>query len=245
MSKRSYAISKCTVTVYYLFRNLRLRFSWLVLKLIVLLCLKKYDTPLLLRCAALVVHSSNHLQDGDIDNFPVKQLFFCVGCPHPQHEGSIVNALIAKHSIRNYDFIGELVYCIPNGAESAKIINKYQFADRVVLVDRGQQTTIQDKINRIAGNENIAGALAIILADDGQCNTEFSYCGHRAGNAQDGGFAAHDDKIFWSELDIPVFLVTAASADRLKQGMNMKTMKIPRMGLQNVTILEEDEGNEL
>ena len=244
MSKRPNTLSVSTSFHSQLF--LRFRFSWIVLKVIVLLCWKKYDTPIHLRCTALVVHSSNQLRDGDVDIFPVKQLFFCVGCPQPQLEGSVVNALIVKHSIRNYDFIGELVYCIPNGAESVKLINKYQFADRIVLVDRGLQTTIQDKVNRIAGSENIAGALAIILADDGQCNAEFSYCGHRvimcisyyilsmnnyyairqAGSIQDGGFAAHDDKGFWSQLHIPVFIVTAASADRLKQSMNMKTLKV-------------------
>ena len=42
-----------------------------------------------------------------------------------------------------------MVYCIPNGAESSKIVNRSEFADRIVLVDRGRQTTIQEKISRI------------------------------------------------------------------------------------------------
>ena len=56
-----------------------------------------------------------------------------------------------------------MVYCIPNGAESSKIVNRSEFADRIVLVDRGRQTTIQEKISRITkgiGDGNTYDALS-------------------------------------------------------------------------------------
>ncbi len=113
-----------------------------------------------------------------------------------------------------------MVYCIPNGAESSKIVNRSQFTDRIVLVDRGRETTIKDKISRITkgmmesgeGDTRLqtfcihvvilsyslcmiyvytvctyvrmlggGGASAIIIADDGQCRSDFSFCGNRVG----------------------------------------------------------------
>lgn len=60
--------------------------------------------------------------------------------------------LLAKQNVTETDnnlTIQQVVYCIPNGAESSKIVNRSEFADRIVLVDRGRQTTIQEKISRI------------------------------------------------------------------------------------------------
>lgn len=60
----------------------------------------------------------------------------------------------------------------------------------------------------------------------------------KVGSVQEGGFAAYDDRAFWSQVPIPVLLITSASAERLKRLMNMKEVPIPKLGLQNVTILD-------
>ena len=61
------------------------------------------------------------------------------------------------------------------------------------------------------------------------------------GSIQDGGFSAFDDPAFWAtKVSVPVFLVSLASAERMKKMMNLKEMKIPRQGVHNVTVFEDD-----
>ena len=158
-------------------------FEWRIFLMVYILntlapSVNKKSSHFLLCSADLIVHSSSK-NDLAGDN-PLKQLYFCMNCPHPQSEGSVVNALIAKYSVRDYDITSQVVYCIPNGAESSKLVNKSQFIDRIVLVDRGKQTTMQEKISRIASVDNDGGATAILIADDGQCLPDFSFCGKRA-----------------------------------------------------------------
>jgi hypothetical protein len=62
------------------------------------------------------------------------------------------------------------------------------------------------------------------------------------GSIQDGGFSAFDDPAFWAtKVPVPVFLVTLASAERLKRMMNLREMKIPKIGVHNVTVFEDED----
>jgi hypothetical protein len=110
----------------------------------------------------------------DDKNEVIKHILFCNNCPSIESEGSLIFSLIAKYSKREYSIKAELVYCVPNYADQPRILNTHQFKNRVVLIDRGKNA-IQEKISKIANT----GALAVIIADDGQCNFDFSFCGKR------------------------------------------------------------------
>jgi hypothetical protein len=130
--------------------------------------------------------------------------------------------------------IGELVYCVPNFAESKRIINKHQFSNRIVLVDRGR-LPILEKLQKIL----LSDAAGVIIADDGRCDDEFTFCGHRAGSAGEGGFSAYDDTALWNDLEIPVMMVSVRTADTLRQMMGFNRVDIPRLGLHNVTTFND------
>lgn len=142
---------------------------------------KSVATYFLLCKANVIVHISNRKRNID-ENAPnpVREVYFCANCPQPRLEGSIIHGLIAKFISRDFDVVsGDLVYCVPNSADSKKPVNRYQFMDRVVLVDRGKTVTLQEKVRKITANENVDGAIAILIADDGQCLADFSFCGTR------------------------------------------------------------------
>lgn len=92
------------------------------------------------------------------DKSSIKIMSFCVDCPSPQLEGMIVNSLIAKHSIQEFDVTGDLVYCIPNYADQPLLLNKMDFKDRFVMVDRG-------KVSLLKKVENIVG-VSLLYMDD-------------------------------------------------------------------------------
>lgn len=170
---------------------------------------------------------------------PLKVVTFCMDCPNPGKEGSIVSALSSRYvEKREYSITSELVYCVPNSAESSKILNKYQFKNRIVLVKRGI-VSIQEKINSIIKGESKASA--IIIIDDGQCDEQFNYCGLRMGGVSDGGFAAFDDKSFWLQLEIPVLLITAKSGQKLTSFMKNELTEIPKLGHHYVTIFDDEQ----
>jgi hypothetical protein len=62
--------------------------------------------------------------------------------------------LNAKYGVSDYDITGELVYCVPNLADVA-ILNGYQFANRIVMVNRGGNALIEKVLK--AQNEGAVG----------------------------------------------------------------------------------------
>ncbi len=175
---------------------------------------------------------------------PKKLLSFCVDCSQPEVEGSFVFALIPKFSAYTAansrkvaieeTISGELIYCVPNLADRDKILNQHEFENRVILVDRGAVPML-DKVKRIQK----AGAAGVVIADDGNCNEEFSSCGYRIGSHMEGGFSSHDDVNEWKKIVIPVFLISKSSAVKIKKLMDNQYFDIPGTGRQLVTRLEE------
>jgi len=161
----------------------------------------------------------------------VKLISFCVDCPNPGDEGSVIYGLLSRHAAMNpsasWRVLGSLVYCIPNLANSDKILNSNQLFDRIALVDRGE-VPLHEKVRRM---QNV-GALAVIIADDGQCDENFHSCGPRAGSVFDGGFAAFDNDEVWASLTIPAYLVTKATADRLRSLMDLTQETVRGLGAQ-------------
>eukprot|EP01038_Epipyxis_sp_PR26KG_P007414 gene7414-10106_t len=168
----------------------------------------------------------------------LKTVAFCIGCPNPEEEGSIAFGLIPKYSVKQtYSVQGELVYCIPNHAESESLLNKHFFRRRVVFVDRGT-ISFKEKALRIQA----AGAVGVVIGDDGTCNDGFTFCGTRVGSVSEGGLAPYDDPELWIEIQIPIILISLATSNQLKKMMKTERLDFPIIGSQNVaTAFNEDE----
>ena len=74
-----------------------------------------------------------------------------------------------------------------------------------------------------------AGALGVIVVDDGSCNEDLSNCG-RAGGASVGGFAWRDNEIAWRKATVPAVVVSRATGERMKKSMNLQLMRLAGVG---------------
>jgi hypothetical protein len=166
-------------------------------------------------------------------NNPLKYISYCHNCHFPEQEGSVIYALNAKYGQKEYKVTGELIYSVPNQAENPIINNSDYLHNRIVFVDRGK-VALLDKILRI---QDQSAAIAIVIAEvNGDCDDAFRSCGSsRLGSVREGGFAAYDDEDLWKKVNIPVIMVSAKSADRLRALMHNEPVFIPGLGLQNVT----------
>lgn len=181
--------------------------------------------------AQLIVNLTSKVENY---NTPVKYITYCVQCPDPSKEGSLVRGLRSRYGPQTYTVTGELIYCVPNHGEKRRLLNAHQLNERVVLVERGK-VSILEKILRIQQQSHAA---AIIIADDGSCDEPFYHCGSRAGSVGDGGFAAFDDMQLWSKVEIPVVLITHSSAEKLRSLMKIEKIMVRGSGLQNITLLD-------
>jgi hypothetical protein len=181
----------------------------------------------------LVVHMDMKSHGG-----PLRTLTFCKDCHDPELEGSFVHAIIPKH-LKSVDSVtGELLYAVPNHVNGKRIYNANSIAQRVVLVTRGE-IPILEKCLRLKEH----GVKGVIIADDGRCSEDFSFCGSRAGRLSEGGIAPHDDAASWLAINFPVFLVSLSSAERLRGLMEVKYINIPAIGMQNITLRRNSNGN--
>ena len=213
----------------------------MILLLLLLLLLRNINSSLIVHLYEqynndIVAARIKSLTDKNIVINPLRMISFCQDCPYPEDEGSIAYGILPKYlHLNEYSTTAEAVYCIPNYADYVKIVNGREFSDRIVLVNRGNGVTIHDKVLKIQNS----GAAGVIVIDDGQCDEQFISCGFRAGSSSEGGIAAHDEISLWKQITIPVILVSHQTGERLKRIMPMKVMEVPRLGLQNITILHE------
>ena len=98
--------------------------------------------------ASVYVHMNS--RSVSVDKPALKYLQFCVDCAHPNKEGSVIKALVAKHGIQDFDVSGELIYCFPNHGETLTILNRKEFSNKIVMVDRGKVSMLR-KIEHILG----------------------------------------------------------------------------------------------
>lgn len=199
-----------------------------------LVCFVAFSILHLLR-AELIVNLTSKSSNTD----PLKWISYCVDCPAPEAEGSLLMGLNAKFGVKDFKVTGELVYCVPNHAESTNIFNLHHFQDRIVLVDRGKISML-DKVAKIQESD----ALGIIIADDGSCDENFTTCRSRTGSAAEGGFAAYDNPDEWKDVDIPVVLVSLPGAERLRSLMGNQRILVKGIGFQNVTLHTGHHGHD-
>ena len=176
-----------------------------------------------------------HLNDGNDIKKPVKRIKYCKNCVTPVNGGSYFHGLNAYHGIQSYKLTGELVLPLPNHLDGKRALNKEIIQGRIALVNRGR-SSISSKVQQAMES----GAKAVLIADDGQCDEEFSNCGPQAGSAKEGGFANYDPISTWNKIDIPVLLISLNTANRLRREMTIEIMTTKKYGVQNITVLDYD-----
>ena len=155
---------------------------------------------------------------------------FCKDCSSPEHEGSLEIGLLSYWSRSlNTKVNGRVVYGIPNHGEKEILINAAQLNGNVAFLDRGKVEVLTK-----ARRAQQAGAVALIIADDGSCTADLSYCGRRAGGSK-SGFAPLDETLSWAKIHIPVLIITSSTAEKFRQLMVILPIGLPFWGLQNVS----------
>ena len=162
-------------------------------------------------------------------------VYFCLGCPHPHAEGSVVTGLKAAQGPQDFAVSAELHYAVPNNG-SSKISNRKEIRGNIAVLDRGQ-VTLSEKVKRAQD----AGAVAVVIVDDGSCDRNFRKCGYRAGSMLEGGFAPLDSYMAWRDVHIPAVLIHQADGQRLRSLLPLEEIEIPRFGKQWVNRQSADE----
>ncbi|CAM9859471.1 unnamed protein product [Discosporangium mesarthrocarpum] len=119
------------------------------------------------------------------------------------------------------------MYAVPNDGQS-ELLNAEDMPGRIVLVDRGE-VPILEKVLRAQA----AGAVGVIVADNGGCSADLTDCG-RVGGVKDGGFARKDGARVWLSITVPVAMVTQHAGTRFKGMMALRAVEVPGLGEQLV-----------
>ena len=121
-------------------------------------------------CGNLIANLNSRSHHHSDQHSPIKLISYCIDCPSPEQEGSIAYGLLPRYGTKEYLVSGEVIYCIPNMADSPTLINGHHVRDRIAFVDRGGNSLLEK-----ATKLQAAGAIGIIIADDGQCKPFFCY----------------------------------------------------------------------
>lgn len=157
-----------------------------------------------------------------------EHLTCCKNCDNVHLEGLAIDTWESKYRPTGYHVDGEAILAVPNDA-SAPLINPAGGA--VVIAYRGGNTAISVKARHVQA----AGATALIIIDEGSCGTDFS-CGGWLGSKADGVYlAARDEPSAWSDIRIPVVLVTADQGQRLMRLMDTAQVNVEGHGPQLYT----------
>jgi hypothetical protein len=152
------------------------------------------------------------------------------------HGRSVLTPLIISQSLI-LDL--ELVFCVPNHGQVKRMVNRRQLKDKIGFVLRGEVSLHEKALHaqavslhsilfsffRLTDRCHQAGLLALVIADDGQCDDRFTSCGHRIGGVHDGGFSAFDSTDLWHQIMIPVVLVTQATGQKLQKLMEYEIVE--------------------
>ena len=160
---------------------------------------------------------------------------YCTNCEDPADALPYLVALAPRHYSAPYEVTAELVYGVPNYGEGKKLLNKVEVEDRIAFLDRGGKVSIVEK----ALKAQAQGAVGVIVADNGQCDADFNYCGRQAGGKREGGFGAYDELTEWRAIRIPVLMVNVEVAERLRTRMPMERKNLGHLGMQNVTVIPQ------
>ncbi|CAN0232243.1 unnamed protein product, partial [Scytosiphon promiscuus] len=122
----------------------------------------------------------------------------------------------------------DLVYAVPNKGNADVLLNGDDMTACVVLFERGEIPVVEKVLKAQA-----AGAVGVVVIDNGGCNDGFLDCG-RLGGVRDRGFARRDGSHAWSGVKIPAVLVSMAQGERLRGMMRLQKVTVEGLGEQLV-----------
>jgi len=183
----------------------------------------------------IVVHLASvpEVQQTHLGSDPIQKVRYCLNCTNPESTGSFVFGILVKHRVKNYKVTSELIYGVPNHGDGKRLLNQGELDGRIVFLQRGR-VPLREKALRVQE----AGGLGLVVADTGQCDEEFSFCGPHFGSKAEGGLSPADSASEWKHITIPVVLLSLKTANRLRSQMVIKQQQIPRMEVQNITIVD-------
>ena len=154
-------------------------------------------------------------------------LTFCTLCRDARLQGSHVDVWESHFRPPSYAVMGELVYAVPNDG-SSEILNEEEVRGNIALIDRGN-VPIVSKVQRAQA----AGAKAVVIVDDGDCDTSYN-CRIMGRRAEGRGFSARDREDLWKAITIPSVVALASYGDGLKEMMDLEEMDLGVLGLQRM-----------
>ncbi|RYG55100.1 hypothetical protein EON66_06095 [archaeon] len=148
-----------------------------------------------------------------------RRMLRCVCCP-AVHTWDAYNA-----SATTFHVHAEIVYAVPNDA-SRPLYNVV--GGTIVLAKRGGAS-----IPTKAVHAQRAGALALLIVDDGSCGDAFE-CGGWLGSKADhpDGFIVAHELSAWQQVRIPVALIAARDGARLDAALRLTYFEHPHHGQQ-------------
>ena len=153
-------------------------------------------------------------------------IIFCKDCPDPRKEGSYIPTWNSHYNKEKFIANGALVYMVPNDG-SSEVVNAEDVLRRIAFVKRGVVSLVEK-----AKHAQKAGARAVIIID-GNCTRAVD--GLRCENeveakANGDGFAKKDPEWHWSEIRIPVVMISRGNGARLHNMMDLDQMHMPEYG---------------
>lgn len=159
-------------------------------------------------------------------------MVFCSHCTDPHAGGVYIQTFESTHNPANYHVDGELVLAVPNDA-STPLLDRVGGA--IVLAERGGVSIVTK-----ARHAQEGGATALVVIDSlGHCNEDFECDAALGSKASDHFFGLLDRSDAWSDIFIPVVVVTKAEGERLKREMRTSDVHIDGMGTHVYTVQQQ------
>ena len=144
--------------------------------------------------------------------------------------GSMAHVWDNFYNPKSFHIAAKIVVGVPNDAREP-FWNAQQLEGNVVLIDRGGNIPIYDKVKRAQDT----GAVGVLVVHDQP--SEFSRTGYL--NFKDTmSFVQHDGLEKWKHIRIPSGLITMESGQRIKDELGLRKMEFRGVGEQYVM---EDE----
>jgi hypothetical protein len=154
-------------------------------------------------------------------------LVFCKGCPDPHVDGSNIGKIWESHWIpEDYDVDGEMVYAVPNDG-SIPPYNAEELRGNVAFVERGGVRFVTKALH-----VQRAGAVALVIVDNGQCERGSDFECSPLGSRATGGWARREPWEDWVDVYIPVVMLMPRQGDRLRGMMEIDHVELREFGLQ-------------
>ena len=156
-------------------------------------------------------------------------LVFCKGCPDPHTDGSNIGEVWESHWIpEDYDVDGEMVYTVPNDAHVLPY-NAEELKGNIAFTERGGVRFVEK-----ARYVQEAGAVALVIVDNGGCERGSDFECAPLGSRAQGGWGSAELWSEWIDIYIPVVMLMPRQGDRLRALMELEYSELRGVGMQHI-----------